>query len=412
MSLRVPKFSFPAVVFVSTYPPRRCGIATFTQDLKEAIEGLAFGPRPLGVSELQVVCMVEDFAERVGDSVVTSVLQDDQGSYLEAANYIDLECPAQVVSVQHEFGIFGGEDGEYIIPFLESLKKPAVTTFHTVLRHPTGHMKAVVKDIVALSRYVVVIAKGGKEVLAEVYGVDPSRVVVIPHGVPAPGKWDRDLLRRSLGLFSNRVLSTIGLINPGKGIEYVVEAVARLCREFPDVVYLVVGQTHPVVKRRYGEAYREHLQEVAQKLGVDGNLRFVNEYLSRSDLLRYLVATDVYVAPYLNEEQISSGTLAYALAMGKAVVSTPFAYAREVLSAGRGLFANFTDSVSLAAAVGAILRAPDLRTDLEKRASDYGTEIQWPAVASKYSEVFRAALRKQGKRVAVLEGPTPGRRRD
>jgi len=376
------------------------------------MEGLASGPRPIDTVGFPVVSLVEEITDTVGPGVTARILQDDITSYVEAAHRINTQCPAQVVSIQHEFGIFGGDDGEYVIALLEALNKPAVTTFHTVLRRPSRRIKTIVRAIAGLSKSVVVMVKAGKELLQELYDIDPSVVVTIPHGVPTAEGLDRASIREELSLSPFRVLSTIGLINPGKGIEYVIEAVSQLVQEFPDIIYLVVGQTHPVVRRKYGEAYREHLQEVAGRLGVEGNVRFVNEYLSQRDLLRYLVATDVYVAPYLSEEQISSGTLAYALAMGRAVVSTPFVYAREVLEGGRGLFANFTDAHSLAASIGAILRSPDLRCDLEARAAAYSARIQWPNVARRYRDVFRASLRGARQRVAGMEVPVSGRRRE
>jgi glycosyltransferase involved in cell wall biosynthesis len=376
------------------------------------MEGLASGPRPLETIGFPVVSLVEEITDTVGPGVTARILQDDITSYTEAAHRINTQCPAQAVSIQHEFGIFGGDDGEYVIALLEALNKPVVTTFHTVLRRPSRRVKTIVRAIAGLSKSVVVMVKAGKELLQELYDIDPSMVVTIPHGVPTAEGLDREVIRKELSLCPCKVLSTIGLINPGKGVEYVIEAVSRLFKEFPDIIYLVVGQTHPVVRRKYGESYREHLQEVAHRIGVEGNVRFVNEYLSQQDLLRYLVATDVYVAPYLNEEQISSGTLAYALAMGRAVVSTPFIYAREVLEGGRGLFSNFTDARSLAAATGAILRSPDLQRDLEARAVAYRARIQWPNVARCYRDVFRASLRGTARRVATMDVPVSGRRHE
>lgn len=367
-------------VFLSTYPPQRCGIATFTQHLVGAMEAVT--------AERPAVLAVSDGipASLYPPEVVAAIAREDRPAYREAARLLN-RSGASALVVQHEYGIFGGQDGSDVLELVESLEIPWVVTLHTVLRRPTPRQREVVRRMAARARRVVVLARSAREILAEVYGVDPARLVHIPHGAPDGLPTSRHEVRRRLGLERATVLCTLGLINPGKGIEYVIEALPELVPDFPDLLYLVLGQTHPGVLRHSGESYREMLKARARQLGVERHVRFVDAYLDDAALVEYLAASDIYITPYLSPEQISSGTLAYAVGLGKAVISTPYAYAQELLADGRGLLVPFRDAGALAEAVRAILASPRLRRGMERRARLVGRSMAWPRVAEAYAEL-------------------------
>ncbi len=373
------------VITLSTFPPRRCGLATFSAHLIEAVAetGLMDGPA--------VIAMSQSPAEhQYGESVVLEIVQDRRADYLEAARYAN--AAGGIVNLQHEFGIFGGEDGEYLLDFLYSLRIPLVTTLHTVLSQPDPRKLELTRRIAERSQVVVVLARLAVDILREVYGINGGRVTFIPHGAPTVSVAPRQTIRRRLGLSGRSVLCTMGLINPGKGIEYVLEALPDVVGRHPEALYLVLGQTHPGVKRFMGEAYRDKLREMVRTLGLEAHVRFVDTYLSQEELVDYLVATDIYVTPYLGREQIVSGTLAYAMGLGKAVVSTPYFYAEELLGEGRGLLVDFRDPGGMAQAINRLLDRPELRTALEMRAAALGREMSWSRVGHQYARLFLESL--------------------
>lgn len=372
----------PRVVYVSTYPPRRCGLATFTRDLVEAGEstGLLAPPAVVAVSDAA--------GEYSYDSrVALEISQHQRTDYAAAARYIN-QLDADVVNLQHEYGIYGGEDGSDVIDLVRGLRKPLVITLHTVLSQPEPRKVRIIRELAGRSQVLVVMARRAVELLTSVYGIRREKIVIIPHGAPAAPGVPREEIRRHLGLADRLVLCTLGLINPGKGIEYVLEALPSVVARHPSTLYLVLGQTHPGVRRAMGEAYRDRLLGMVDSLGLQRHVRFVDSYLSQADLVQYLVATDVYVTPYTGRDQITSGTLAYAVALGKAVVSTPYAYAEELLGGGGGLLVDFYDSSGISAAVNRLAAEPDLRADLEARAARTGRDMAWPQVARQFARVF------------------------
>lgn len=373
-----------APVFLSTFPPRRCGLATFTDDLVRSINLLG------SMSEAKVIAVSNDGASYTYDGrVLWEIRQENMDSYIRAARLLNSNGKA-VVSLQHEFGIFGGLYGSYIMGFLDNTIHPVVTTFHTVLPAPTGTHRRLVEEIASKSARVVVMARKGKEILVERYGIPAEKVEVIPHGVPVqpPTSQDRALLKEIYGFGGRKVISTFGLLNPGKGIEHVISAMPRIVLKHPEAIYLILGQTHPVVKGLYGEAYREKLRYMTERLGVSDNVAFIGHYLTRQEVIDYLALTDIYVTPYTNPEQICSGTLAYALSAGKAIVSTPYLYAVEVLADGRGILTAFDDPNSLADAITALLDDDRNREKLERAAYEYGKRMGWPEVANSYVKLF------------------------
>ena len=381
--------SKPQIGFVSTYPPRECGIATFTRDLALAV---LMRRR----TERNVIVAIEDDLNRSTGSAAEQIIdQHDRRSYVSAAGFLN-ESNVDVVSLQHEFGIFGGVWGEYVLGLCRNIEAPLITTFHTVLTDPDEKARQIVREICQLSSTVVVTIESAAKLLEQQFAIDPQKITVIRHGTAAPRHLRKAYARRRLGLQNRTVLATAGLISSGKGIEYAIKSLAYMVKERPDLLYLVIGETHPEVRKRDGEAYRTKLVSLAMQLRVERNVRFVDRYLPEDELSLYLQAADIYLAPYLGKEQVSSGTITLALSHGKAVVSTPTIFAKETLSDNRGLLCKFADASSIAECIQRILGDLRLRRQLEAKAFKYGQEVGWGKVADQYGDIFRSAMRAEG----------------
>lgn len=381
----------PRAVFLGTYPPRECGISTFTHDLVNAYDALD-PPRLSSVIAVNDPGQMYNYHLRDDRGRVRfQIDSEDLDSYVRVAEQVNASR-LQVVNIQHEYGLHGGEAGEYLLAFMERVRKPIVLTLHTVLPESEGTHHQVTARLLARSAAVVVLANAAVPRILQNFSIPENRLHVIPHGVPNYTRTEniRRHTKRQLGLSGRRILSTFGLIGPGKAIEYVIQAVPAIVEQHPDILYLVIGQTHPRVRQRDGEGYRNELARLATELGVQRHVRFNNRFLSNDELIRYLSATDVYIMAYLDKDQIVSGTLAYAVGCGKAVVATPFTYAEEMLARGRGVIVPFRDPEAISAAVIPLLSDRKLLLRMEEKAYKFSRSMTWPNVARRYLQLFRA----------------------
>jgi glycosyltransferase involved in cell wall biosynthesis len=384
--------SIHTVAMLGNHLPRHCGIATFTTDLCDALD------REIPELSTFVVAM-NDVGVRHAypPRVRFEVPEGDIAAYPRAADYLNVNA-IDVLSVQHEYGIFGGKAGGHVLELLRELRMPVVTTLHTILAEPNPVQRAVMDALVSLSERIVVMSSDGATLLRDVHGVDAAKIDVIPHGIPvAPDRRSKD----KLGVEGRSVILTFGLLSPDKGIEYVIDAMPAILAKHPNTVYIVLGATHPHVKQQHGEAYRHMLQTRAQRLGVDANVIFHNRFVSHDELVEFLGAADLYVTPYLKEEQSTSGTLAYAVGCGKAVISTPYRYARELLAEGRGILVPWRDGDAIGREVVGLLDDPSKRIELQQRAAAFGRSMAWPIVARRYLECFEKARAAHDQRLRI-----------
>ena len=373
----------PRVLLLGSYPPRECGIATFTHDVVTSFN-TAFG------TNCEVVAIDEPGGEgrRYPSNVVARLSEQDRFSYRETANFIN-NHPSEILNIQHEYGLFGGERGEWLVDLLDAVEKPIVITLHTVLPEPDENMLNVTRRLCQRASKVVSLSGTGKHLLETVYGINPERLKLIHHGVPDVPFQSTDAAKASFGIGQRMVISTFGLINRGKGLEFAIEAMRDVVKRHPDALYLILGETHPVVRRQEGESYRESLQAMVRDFGLQNNVQLIDKYLDFDELVSYLAATDIYLTPYLNPVQIVSGTLAYAVGCGKAVVSTPYLYAEELLAHNRGFLCAFRDAESIAGRLNLLLDDPSLRRSTERRAYRFGRQMTWPHVAEEYGRLFQ-----------------------
>jgi len=373
------------IAVIGNYLPRQCGIATFTTDLCEAI---AAGFDGVECFALPVNDRADGYAypPRVRFELVESQIS----SYRRAADFLNISN-VDVVCLQHEYGIFGGPAGSHILALLRDLRMPLVTTLHTILREPKPNQRRVLLEIAELSDRLVVMSQRGSEFLQEIYGVPEEKIDLIPHGIPDVPFVDPNFYKDRFGVEGKLVLLTFGLLSPNKGIENVIEALPGILSRYPNIVYIVLGATHPHVKRREGESYRLFLQRLVQARGVEQNVLFYNRFVGLEELIEFIGAADIYLTPYLNPAQIVSGTLAYTVGAGKAVVSTPYWYAEELLADGRGILVPFRDPEAIAGRVIDLLDNEAKRHAMRKRAYLFGREMIWSNVAARYMESFERA---------------------
>ncbi len=326
--------------------------------------------------------------------VVGRLVEDNHASYTATAEFINA-FPCDAVSIQHEYGLFGGEEGEWIVDLIAGVRKPVIVSLHTVLPEPSPAHRRIARALCGAASAVVVLSQTGRDILVDTYGVNPAKIHVIHHGVPDVAFGSTASAKAQFGFERRTTISTFGLISRGKGLEYALEAMHAVIAHHPEVLYLILGQTHPVVRRDEGESYRRALEAKIERDGLKNNVKLVDKYLDFDELLAYLAASDIYLTPYLSPTQVVSGTLAYAVGCGKAIVSTPYLYAQELLAHGRGFLVPFRNARAIASTVVALLDNPELRETTQRRAYRFGRRMTWSHVANAYGSLFTDLLPAQ-----------------
>lgn len=365
------------IAFIGTYPPRQCGIATFTQDLFKAISAS-------GIGEYGVIAVSDGTEENFPDEVVLVIDKTDLNSYIKAAHLLNTCYDACIV--QHEFGIFGGIRGSYILHLLQELHIPVVSNLHTVLPQPDSQAYRILRQIGRSSSKVTVMTDRAVQLLKSAYDIPAEKVELIPHGTPL-FDYDQDRAKAELGLSGKKVMLSFGLLGPGKGFETAIESLTHIRND--GFIYIILGQTHPNILRDEGEKYRESLVQHARKLGVENNIRFINVFATEALLVQYLTACDLFVTPYPNQDQICSGTLTFAVGAGAAVISTPYLYARDLLAEERGLLFGIGDVLGLATIVTGLLADDGRLAGYRARARAYGEDLAWPRVGRKHLRLLQ-----------------------
>jgi glycosyltransferase involved in cell wall biosynthesis len=376
------------IAFIGNSLPRRCGIATFTTDLQESVAQAYPGV------ETSIFAMTDhEHDYQYPDSVRYQIRDNHPEDYLMAADILNAEA-FDVVNLQHEFGIFGGEAGSALLPLLSQLKAPLMTTLHTILSDPSEAQRIVMMRLIEASARLIVMSQKGLEILQRVYGVSQDRISLIPHGIPPFPFAEPDAAKAVHGFSGRSVILTFGLLSPNKGVHVMIEAMPAIIAQMPNVVYVVLGATHPNLVREQGETYRKSLEARVAELGIADHVVFLDQFVDKDTLLSFISMCDVYVTPYLNEAQMTSGTLAYSFGLGKAIVSTPYWHASELLADDMGVLVPFNRSADLASAVGALLVDDEGRLALRKKAYDASRSMTWPRTAEVYMDAFQAATKQ------------------
>lgn len=362
------------IALIGNYSPQQCGIATFTADTRTAMR--------LANDDIQIdtYAMDDGSIEKYPAAVTDTIIRERTADYTEKAHDIN-RSGAQLCWLQHEYGIFGGADGEHILALVDELTVPLVITLHTVLTKPTDNQRRVLLKLAQKAELLIVMARHGRNTLQDVYGISADKIVVIPHGIPDCKYVDPDTAKPELGFTQRKVVLTFGLLSHDKGIGYMIDAMPAIVRADPSVIYVVLGATHPHLLANEGEALRESLQQRARNLGVEDHVRWVNAFVELDELTRYLQAADVYVTPYLNPMQVTSGTLAYATGLGKPVVSTPYVHASELLTNGNGKLVPFKEAAALAEEVSTLLADNEARSTMAAAAYQTGRTMTWDSYA-------------------------------
>jgi len=377
------------ILFMGTYPPRECGIATFTRDLATSLDSEF---NPLIKSRILAINTDKTNIYNYPKEVIYQINETDIGDYIEVAKKINQNPAVKLISIQHEFGIFGGEHGSYLMAFLEVIEKPVVITFHSVLPNPDPKLKKVVQLLAQNSISLVVMTKKAIEILRNDYDIRTD-IKMIPHGIPPVHFRSNTREKKNLGYSNKILLSSFGMISESKGYEYVIEALPKVVEKFPNLLYLIVGETHPVVRKNQGEKYRNFLEKKVRELGLQNNVKFYNKYMTLTEILQYLKASDIYISPSLSPNQITSGTLVYAMGSGRAVISTPFLHAKDILNHDRGiLLERFQDPECFTSAILKLLSNPDYIRFCERNSYSYTRHMTWSNVAIAYRNKFSEIL--------------------
>lgn len=378
------------IAYIASYPPRECGIATFTHNLVKSVS--LHQPKKIGTAPAMIVA-INDFDNQYEypEEVQFVIRQDHQKDYARAANFINYS-DAQVCILQHEFGLFGGESGVYILPLLHRLQIPLIVTFHTVLKEPSFIQKVVMQEIAHKAARVVVMSHRAVEFLKNIYQIPSEKIALIEHGVPDFPVQSLSLKKELFHFQDRKVLLTFGLLSRNKGLETVIKALPAVVARHPDILYVILGNTHPAVLRHSGEEYRDSLKRMVSQLKLDKHVLFINRFVNEELVFQYLSACDLYITPYLNEAQITSGTLSYAIGAGAAVISTPYWHAQELLSDGRGRLFDFKDSEQLSSIINELLDNPPLLQAMQQKALHYGQHLKWPRIGKQYYQLAQRVI--------------------
>ncbi|MDI3480574.1 MAG: polysaccharide biosynthesis protein PslF [Tepidanaerobacteraceae bacterium] len=374
------------LAILSTYPPRECGIASFARDLKNHLAMWGQNVSVLAITD-------KNSSYNYPPEVVFELREDKKDDYHIAAEFLN-SAEVDAVFVEHEYGIFGGRDGEFVLEFASNLNKPFILNTHTVLPTPGFRQRGILAKLGKEALAVFCMTRRSSELLNRVYRIPMEKIYVIPHGVPVFEEKPRETLKKSYNISGRPLVTTFGFIGPGKGIELGIKAISLLKEKYPDIIYLVAGETHPNLKKKMGEAYRDSLLDLIEKLKVEDNIKFINRYISLEELGEILYMTDVYLTPYPHRNQAVSGTLSFAVGCGRAIVSTPYDYSLEILGEGRGLVASEADPAELAGLIDRILSNPQLQAQLEKRTMKLGRTMLWPEVAKSYVSILQGILQQ------------------
>lgn len=381
------------IAYISTYPPRECGLATFNRNLIDAIHANFASDEIIETSMVIAMNNSDDLEEyKYPKEVKCIIRQNNQDDYTAAANFINAS-DVDACILQHEFGIYGGESGIYVLPFINQIEKPIISILHTILNTPTYLQKSIIREIAKRSAKIIVMSNKAVGFLQDIYHISENKIQVIAHGVPDLEAPEVNPIKELKQLKGKKILLTFGLISRNKGLETVVRALPKIVENHPDVVYVVLGNTHPGVVKDSGEEYRDYLKQLASDLKVADHLIFMNKFVEEEELIDYLTAADIYVTPYFNEAQITSGTLSYAVGAGAAVVSTPYWHAQELLDENRGRLFNFKDPVGLANIVNELLESPTKLKELQQNAYQFGLETRWPKIGKSYIKVVEKAIK-------------------
>lgn len=388
------------ILFVSSYPPRECGLATFTQDLTTAFDK-KFNP----VIKSKV-CALNEQATSVynyNSNVIYQINAPELKNYVSFAKKINSRPDIKLVNIQHEFGIFGGQRGHYLIPFVQTLEKPVIITFHSVIPRPDGYLKKTVKTLTAESQAVVVMNKLSQNILEKDYNIPPYKITYIPHGIPQVAYEPSQNFKNDLGFEGKIVLSTFGLINKNKGIEYAIRSLPKIIRKFPNVIYLIMGATHPNIRKKHGEKYRNFLNREVDRLKLKNYVKFYNKYVSLDEVVHFLKATDIYISPCLDKDQSVSGTLSYALGCGRAVISTATEYAKHIVNKNNGILVRFKNPKEIAGGVVRLLSDEKTNKNLADHAYKDTRPMIWPNVAESYLKLYKKFTKLEAEKNKLPE---------
>ena len=373
------------IINIGTYPPKQCGIATFSTDLRNSLL--------LHDNAVSIMALSDDSCDyHYNNEVVFNVKQNYKQDYSKAATFINASSAIDLVLLQHEYGIYGGIDGEYVLELAKLIHKPYVLITHTVLPRPSKHQKQILYELCHRATGIACMTEGSRDLLINLYEAPSELLKVIAHGVPDFEKHPQVALKKRYGLDGQQIISTFGLIGPGKGLELGIRAIAELVSKYPDIRYLILGQTHPMLQRYEGEKYRQMLIALVDELDLSNNVSFVNKYLTTQELGEYLYMTDIYLSPYPNMDQAVSGTLAFAMGCGRAIVSTAYAYANEVLREDRGLLAQEAEPENIAVLLEQILASRELSQNLQNKAYALGKTWTWSNIGGQYTNFFTQIL--------------------